>query len=50
MPVPFGTRIKIRFGDPIERIKGDAETVAHAAEEWIRGTLGEWRGPEPELA
>ncbi len=50
MPVPFGTRIKIRFGDPIERIKGDAEAVAEAAEEWIQRTLGEWRGPEPEFA
>jgi 1-acyl-sn-glycerol-3-phosphate acyltransferase len=43
MPVPFGTRVRIRFGDPIERRPGDEEEVAVAAERWIRRTLEEWR-------
>ena len=42
-PVPFGTRIRVRFGDPIRREPGDAEAVASSAEEWIRRTIGEWR-------
>ncbi len=49
-PIPFGTRIKIRFGDPIERMRDDAEAVVTAAEEWIHSTLGEWRGPLPSQA
>jgi 1-acyl-sn-glycerol-3-phosphate acyltransferase len=47
LPVPFGTTIKVKFGDPIRRVAGDAEAAAAAAEEWIRDTLGSWRTPQP---
>jgi 1-acyl-sn-glycerol-3-phosphate acyltransferase len=50
LPVPFGTTIRIRFGDPIPREPGDAHSVADAAEEWIRSTLAAWRGPQPKGA
>jgi 1-acyl-sn-glycerol-3-phosphate acyltransferase len=46
-PVPFGTRIKVKFGDPIRREPGDAEAVAASAESWIRQTIAEWRRPGP---
>jgi 1-acyl-sn-glycerol-3-phosphate acyltransferase len=47
LPVPFGTRIRVRLGDPMRRIAGDAEAVAAAAETWIRDTLASWRNPLP---
>ncbi|MBU1226078.1 MAG: 1-acyl-sn-glycerol-3-phosphate acyltransferase [Actinobacteria bacterium] len=50
LPVPFGTRIKVRFGDPIRRVRGDAEAVAASAEAWIRDTLAGWRTPGAEPA
>lgn len=43
LPVPFGTTVRIRLGDPIARIKGDARTISTAAEAWIRETLAGWR-------
>lgn len=43
LPVPFGTRIRIKVGDPIERSRRDGEAIAEAAEEWIRRALEEWR-------
>ncbi len=42
-PVPFGTTVKVRLGDPIARSKGDAADVADVAESWIRATLDRWR-------
>jgi 1-acyl-sn-glycerol-3-phosphate acyltransferase len=42
-PVPFGTTIRIRFGDPILRKADDAAAVLHHAQEWIHTTIGEWR-------
>ena len=44
MPVPFGTRIRIRIGDPIER-NSDEENdhvIARVRDE-IDGTLASWR-------
>lgn len=43
-PVPFGTRIRVRFGDPIARTDGDDPTalVAQARTE-IDATLARWR-------
>jgi 1-acyl-sn-glycerol-3-phosphate acyltransferase len=43
LPVPFGTRIRIRLGDPIQRRLGDAATIPTAVREWIEGTLREWQ-------
>lgn len=45
-PVPFGTTVKIRFGDPILRTPGDSAEVAVSAEQWIKGTLDMWQAPE----
>jgi 1-acyl-sn-glycerol-3-phosphate acyltransferase len=50
LPVPFGTTIRVKFGDPIKRVAGDAEAAAAAAEAWIRDTLTSWRGPQPSQA
>jgi 1-acyl-sn-glycerol-3-phosphate acyltransferase len=42
-PVPFGTSVRVRFGDPIERSAGDADAMIAAAERFITATLAEWR-------
>jgi 1-acyl-sn-glycerol-3-phosphate acyltransferase len=47
LPVPFGTTIRVKFGDPIKRVAGDAEAAASAAEAWIRDTLASWRSAQP---
>jgi 1-acyl-sn-glycerol-3-phosphate acyltransferase len=47
LPVPFGTTIRVKLGDPIARIKDDATSVAAAAEAWIHATLADWRHPLP---
>jgi 1-acyl-sn-glycerol-3-phosphate acyltransferase len=43
-PLPFGTKIRVRFGDPIERLAGEdlSELVERARDE-IAATLQEWR-------
>ena len=41
-PVPFGTTVRIRFGDPIPRSPGDSAEVAARAEAWIAATLSGW--------
>jgi len=46
-PVPFGTKIRVRFGDPIPRTPGDEDSLLAAAEAWISDTLATWRGPLP---
>lgn len=43
LPVPFRTRVRIRFGDPISRRAGDAAEVAEEARAWIAATLDGWR-------
>lgn len=45
-PVPFGTTVRVRFGEPIPREPGDAATVAKQAEAWIGETLDEWNTPD----
>jgi 1-acyl-sn-glycerol-3-phosphate acyltransferase len=42
-PVPFGTKIRVAFGDPMERTEGDAEAIGLEAESWIRAKLESWR-------
>lgn len=42
-PVPFGTSVRIRFGDPIGRSPGDATDVARKAESWIDAALREFQ-------
>ena len=44
MPVPFGVKVRVRFGDPIERTPDDAEAMLDRAEAFITATLKEWRG------
>ena len=44
-PVPFGTRVRIRIGDPIARVPGeDPQALLRRCEDQIRGTLAGWRG------
>lgn len=42
-PVPFGTTVRVRFGDPIPRHAGDAGEMIDAAVSEIRVTLETWR-------
>jgi 1-acyl-sn-glycerol-3-phosphate acyltransferase len=45
LPVPFGTRIRVRIGDPIERHPGeDRAALLREAREQIEKTLYAWRG------
>lgn len=44
LPVPFGTVVRIRLGDPITRSPGDAAQVLDQAERYISSTLESWRG------
>ncbi len=46
-PVPFRTRVRIRFGKPIERAAGDAARLTEEAKTWIEATLASWRSPVP---
>lgn len=43
-PIPFGTKVRVRFGTPMARDKSEGELV-EAAETWIAATLSEWRDP-----
>ncbi|HLA79053.1 MAG TPA: lysophospholipid acyltransferase family protein [Vicinamibacteria bacterium] len=44
-PVPFGTRVRVRLGDPIARTEGeDREALLARAEAEIRRTIEGWRG------
>ena len=42
-PVPFGTTVRVRFGDPVPRRAGDAAEIAQQAEAWIGSALAEWQ-------
>ena len=41
-PVPFGSSVRIKFGDPIERNPDDADEVMARAEDEIRSNLETW--------
>jgi 1-acyl-sn-glycerol-3-phosphate acyltransferase len=44
LPVPYGTRIRVRLGDPIPRsVESDAARLLDRAREEIEGTLLRWR-------
>jgi 1-acyl-sn-glycerol-3-phosphate acyltransferase len=44
-PVPFGTRVRVFIGAPIERSPGqDASEVVGAAQKQIEDVLQRWRG------
>jgi 1-acyl-sn-glycerol-3-phosphate acyltransferase len=44
-PVPFGTRVHVRIGDPIARDVGeDPRVIAEGARAFIATALAEWRG------
>jgi 1-acyl-sn-glycerol-3-phosphate acyltransferase len=45
-PVPFGTTVRVRFGDPIARTPGDAQMMIEYAERFIAATLEEWRAED----
>ena len=43
-PIPFGTKVSVRFSDPLERVEGeDAGELLARAREVIERTLIEWR-------
>lgn len=43
-PVPFGTKVRVRFSEPIQRIAGeDPVELLNRAREVIESTLMEWR-------
>ncbi len=42
-PAPLGQRVRIRFGAPIERSKGDEKELTAAAHEFIATTLEGWK-------
>jgi 1-acyl-sn-glycerol-3-phosphate acyltransferase len=47
LPVPFGTHMRIRVGDPIERREGeDREAIIDEARRFAARALTEWRGVE----
>ena len=47
LPVPFGTRLRMRIGDPIPRTEGeDREAIIDQARRFTDEALTEWRGIE----
>jgi 1-acyl-sn-glycerol-3-phosphate acyltransferase len=42
-PIPFGTKVRVRFGVPIERQPDDTGTIMEEARFEISRTLDEWR-------
>ena len=47
LPVPFGTKVRVRFGPPIDRSDGRNATMLMAeCEAFMTATLAEWRCPE----
>ena len=46
MPVPWGVRVRVRFGEPIPRSPDDAEAMLDQAEAFIAATLAEWRSAD----
>jgi 1-acyl-sn-glycerol-3-phosphate acyltransferase len=51
MPVPFGVRIRLRFGSPIPRGEaGDGPAVFEQARAQIEKTLRLWRSEDPQAA
>ncbi len=45
-PIPFGTTVRIDFGDPIARTPDDGSAVAEQARQVISTNLAAWRGPD----
>jgi len=46
-PVPFGTKVRVRFSEPMQRMAGeDAAELIARARQTIEGTLMEWRAAE----
>lgn len=43
-PVRFGSKVHIRFGEPIPRHEGDGGEVLDATRSFIEQSLAEWRG------
>jgi 1-acyl-sn-glycerol-3-phosphate acyltransferase len=47
-PIPYGTKVRLRLGDPMGRMPGDATVMIDKSELWIRDTLAEWRMQEAD--
>jgi len=44
LPIPFGTTVRVRFGEPIARQADDSVQRTKDAEAWIGATLDGWQG------
>ncbi|GMQ93584.1 MAG: lysophospholipid acyltransferase family protein [Acidimicrobiia bacterium] len=43
LPIPFGTRVRVRFGDPIERSENeDPSAIVEQCHTWASGVLDSW--------
>lgn len=47
-PIPYGTSVRLRLGDPMPRTPDDAAVMVEESETWIRDTLAEWRMQQAE--
>ncbi|MEA2024994.1 MAG: lysophospholipid acyltransferase family protein [Actinomycetota bacterium] len=47
-PVPYGAAVHVRFGEPIERVRGESPTeILERCRVWIEATIDEWRSRDP---
>jgi 1-acyl-sn-glycerol-3-phosphate acyltransferase len=43
-PIPYGTRVRVRFGEPIERTPDeDAGEITERCASWAQNVLDEWK-------
>ena len=46
-PIPYGTKVRVRFGEPILRHAGESPVeILERCQAWISQTLQEWRSPD----
>mgnify|MGYP001824208326 CR=1 FL=1 len=46
-PIPYGTKVRVRFGEPMFRLPGESPVeILDRCQAWIGQTLQEWRSPD----
>lgn len=46
-PIPYGTKVRVRFGEPIFRLPGESPVeILDRCQSWIGQTLHEWRSAD----
>lgn len=46
-PIPYGTRVRVRFGEPMFRLPGESPVeILDRCQAWIAQTLQEWRSAD----